>query len=237
MRDFERHDPGGDSVRDPMDDDQAWEDQIQFVDLDPPGTSSTVGNVLRRLPSPALRMSRRTRWYIAAASIIGLLVLLVQIGYPIWGKLLLDDHILYVGAYDGTIYALHDDGRLLWRYSTKQSVGLLSTANGQLFIQGNSESDSISALRVSDGVLLWQRPMGQTAYFQSGAFLIVGRIVYVMTVDGTINALREADGSLLWHRRILRPPLPLNDLLYASMLEGGVSALWAHSGVARWHAG
>ncbi len=165
----------------------------------------------------------------------GVLLWRFSLGYPIWGQLLLSDHILYVGAYDGTIYALHDDGRLLWHYSTKQPLSLLSASASQLFVQDNSTGDTIYALRVTDGALLWSRQMGQATYFQVGAFLVVGLVMYVTTVDGTVNALRESDGHLLWFRRISRLPQLSNGVLYVAAAEGGVNALSAYTGITRWH--
>jgi outer membrane protein assembly factor BamB len=157
-------------------------------------------------------------------------------GYPIWGRLSLNEHTLYVGAYDGTIYALHDDGKLLWRYSTKQPVNLLSPTADQLFVQDNSVGDTIYVLRASDGGLLWSREMGKAAYFQSGAFLVMERVMYLTTVDGTVNALRKSDGRLLWSKRILRLPQLQDDILYVAAAEGGINALSAYTGATRWHA-
>ena len=159
-----------------------------------------------------------------------------SLGYPIWGRLLLNEHTLYVGAYDGTIYALHDDGKLLWHYGTKQPVSLLLASTSQLFVQDNSAGDTIYVLRASDGGLLWSRQMGQAAYFQSGAFLIRDLVMYVTTVDGTVNALRESDGHLLWFKHILPLPQLQNDILYVAAAEGGINALSAYTGVTRWHA-
>ena len=156
-------------------------------------------------------------------------------GYPIWGRLLFSNHALYVGAYDGTIYALHDDGKLFWHYSTKQPVSLILATPGQLFIQNDSMGDDIYALRIADGTLLWHRQMGEAAFFQAGALLILERVMYVTTVDGTVNALRESDGHLLWSRRISRLPQLLDGVLYAATAEGGIDAFWAYTGAVRWH--
>lgn len=166
----------------------------------------------------------------------GALLWRFSLDYPIWGRLLLNDRTLYIGAYDGTIYALHDDGRLLWHYETKQPVSLLLASTSQLFVQDDSAGDDIYVLRASDGTLLWSRQMGQAAYFQSGALMVVERVMYVTTVDGTVNALRESDGHLLWFRRILRLPQLSDGTLYVAAAEGGVNALAGYTGAMRWHA-
>ncbi len=166
----------------------------------------------------------------------GTLLWRFSLSYPIWGRLLLSEHTLYVGAYDGTIYALHDNGKLLWHYGTKQPISLLSASASQLFVQDNSTGDTIYVLRASDGSLLWSREMGQAAYFQAGAFLIMDRVMYVTTVDGTVNALRKSDGHLLWFKHILRLPQLRDDMLYVAAAEGGVNALSAYTGATRWHA-
>jgi len=111
------------------------------------------------------------------------------------------------------LYALQAaNGALLWRYNAHSvTPGLLDVSGSIVFNAEVSGLDSnfteyITALRGSDGHVLWRL---RTAASDGPAFGIsapADGVVYISANSGATYAVRVSDGALLWH--VARAPAP-----------------------------
>ncbi len=97
----------------------------------------------------------------------------------------------------------------------------------------------VSALRVSDGALLWHFMTKGSA---DGQPLVVNGVVYVSTAldwgTGSIYALRASNGALLWRYtssgHLVFEPTVVGGVAYVASQDGTVSALRASDGSLLW---
>jgi len=89
------------------------------------------------------------------------------------------DGIIYIGSYDGYVYAIDaDTGLEKWKYKTAEKVsGSAAVVDGVVYIAG--EDGRLYALKADDGTLVWKtprmgrgRPAGSPAVF--GNMVIIG---------------------------------------------------------------
>ena len=108
---------------------------------------------------------------------------------------------VYVGAYDGRVYALDArTGRLAWRASAQPRLGGRGTfystpaaAYGRIFI-GNTDG-KIYAYGATSGRLLWSQSTGGYVY---GSPAVWRRLVLVGSYDHSFYALDAATGDVRW---------------------------------------
>src|SRR5664280_2620698 len=105
------------------------------------------------------------------------------------------DGVVYVGSFDGNVYALSaTTGTLLWKYMTGDIVySSPAVANGVVYV--GSEDNQVYALNASTGVLLWKYATG-SSLFSSPA--VANGVVYVGSEDNRVYALNASTGALLW---------------------------------------
>jgi len=115
-------------------------------------------------------------------------------------------------------------------------------------IQGSSK-DTVTALRASDGSLLWRfQTDGVVSTENEHALLVVDSVVYIttnrllnaatpnVTAVSSVYALRAMDGTLLWHYQVkngLQPLAVTGGMVYIT--ANGLFALRASDGVVLWH--
>src|SRR5260370_11170505 len=113
---------------------------------------------------------------------------------------------VYVGAAPagraGIVYALRGDtGVPRWHARTDATFLTLALANGVVYTAGSrftssTGSGSLSALRASDGSLLWQVSVDSPGLSTP---LVASGVLYVASIlDGMVYALHTRDGSPLW---------------------------------------
>nr|MBA2681914.1 PQQ-like beta-propeller repeat protein [Ktedonobacteraceae bacterium] len=251
MRDFEPDDAADES--------QSWNDEIQFLDLDPPDAASRSSGLLRLISSHDIL--RKTRWWMIGATVVGLFLLLVQTGYiaALLGNrsvknvlqnqvvelpssvLLATSQSIYTLDADGGLNALRsNDGKLLWRYRSSlqisRSVKVVDSV--VYFIASDERHGDVYALRTADGSLLWDYPLSSTV---PTWFTVEKSTVYVSTQNGVISALNAANGRMLWQYRgnpssVSEPFVYLVDgILYTcSQSEEHFVALQADNGTQLW---
>jgi outer membrane protein assembly factor BamB len=126
-------------------------------------------------------------------------------------NLMVENGIVYVGsaATGNTIrlYALQaSSGSLLWSYSAQaETPGLLTASDGVVFyaeilgIAADSFNEHITALRSSDGSVLWRLPIAAADGFARGTPAVSNGVIYIGTNNGSVYAVRVSDGTVLWH--------------------------------------
>jgi len=113
--------------------------------------------------------------------------------------------VVFVAAsFGGSIDAISQiSGSIIWQYPGKAEGSVpITVVQGvvylALYTTGANLLASITALRASDGILLWSYTP-HTAYRQLLP-LIGNDIVLIALQDGSVEALRASSGSLLWRR-------------------------------------
>ncbi|HEX8183389.1 MAG TPA: PQQ-binding-like beta-propeller repeat protein, partial [Blastocatellia bacterium] len=136
---------------------------------------------------------------------------------PVTGTPVVAGGTVYVGSYDGNMYALREsDGSELWRFATElvtdacgRTWGIDSTAalsNGRLFF-GNGACN-LYALDAATGRQIWRTSLGDSnagAHLFSSPLVHNGKIYIGVSahcnppcVRGSVVCLDAADGRVLW---------------------------------------
>jgi outer membrane protein assembly factor BamB len=100
------------------------------------------------------------------------------------------DGVVYVGSYDGNVYALNAlTGALVWKYPTGSQVGASpAVAGGVVYV---SSGAYLYALNATTGALVWKLLITPTS------LTVVNGIVYVGSGDGNLYALNATTGALM----------------------------------------
>lgn len=134
-----------------------------------------------------------------------------QLSSEILSQPVLHDGIVVARCIDGRVFGLdRSDGARIWIHD--RSVPLLTlrgngdplTRAGQAYI--GYDDGQVTALRVSDGSVLWEQrvsqPEGRTELDRladiDGPMLVVGTELYVVTYHGRLAGLALESGRILW---------------------------------------
>lgn len=141
-----------------------------------------------------------------------------------------------------SLYALRaSNGTALWHYQTpgdkNNGMGVLAVAGGLVYMDTTTgqSKEIISALRASDGSVLWTRvsdALSDWAVVNQG-------VIYIASNSDVVSALRANDGEEFWHYNVegnvYSSPVLDGSTLYVGTDNGVVYALNAQSGSLRWH--
>jgi outer membrane protein assembly factor BamB len=109
---------------------------------------------------------------------------------------------LYVGDYDGIVYALNaGDGSTVWTFKAGGAVkGAIAYDRGRLFF--GAYDGRLYALRASDGKLLWRAESNRDWLGGHGTFYSTPSVaysrVYLGSTDGHVYSFGEQSGKLRW---------------------------------------
>jgi len=151
-----------------------------------------------------------------------------------------NDSIVYVAGYAGDVLALRlNDGKQLWRSTTKASLSGGPGVGNSLVVVGSSKGEVI-ALELSTGATRWKA-------FVAGEVLAAPAVgdsaVVVRTVDGRLVGLGLTDGHELWREEQQIPrltlrgtaaPVIVGNAAIAGFDNGRVLAVEAQTGAILW---
>lgn len=155
---------------------------------------------------------------------------------PIESSPLLHAGLLYVGSWDGNVYAIRaKTGRKVWSHNTGDRVNTSAAySNGRIFIA--NDSGTLYALNARTGKLAWSASQA-TEFFYAAPATAYGR-VYIGSTDGTMYAYGAKSGKLLWARPlgtyIYSSAAIFDRKVYAGTYDGKFFALDAATGDVRW---
>ncbi len=126
---------------------------------------------------------------------------------PIESSPLLRNGKLYVGSWDGNVYAINaKTGKKVWAYPTGDRVNNSAAyLNGRIYIA--NDSGTVYAINAGSGKLAWSASEA-TEFFYAAPVAAYGRI-YIGSTDGTMYAYGAKTGNLLWAK-------PLGTYIYGS---------------------
>jgi outer membrane protein assembly factor BamB len=174
-----------------------------------------------------------------------------EAGSALWAGPIHDGGVVYVGAEDGHVHAVHaGTGRRLWSHRTGGAVRVRPTVGeGALYLQ--ADDGFLYKLDASNGEEVWRvrvvatpverlpfdDPKSRYDRFGSDVTLAGGRL-YLGTHDGSVLALDPASGARLWGFEtgdaVLAAPAVEGGRVYAGSFDGHVYALDAVSGRLLW---
>lgn len=147
------------------------------------------------------------------------------------GLPLLQNNVLYVPTITGIDALRASDQQLLWQCTVSSNINGLSVEDDVVYAT-SSRSNSLYAVRVSDGAQLW--------HLASNEFVVQadGGIVYTSSSSGPdaiLNARKVHDGSLLWQHEVLNNDLQVDHGAVYVPLNTSLVALRANDGSTLWH--
>ena len=114
----------------------------------------------------------------------------VGLGQIITASLAIADGVVFAGAWDGKLYALdaRNQGKKLWSFTVTSNGQIYSTpvvAGGLVYTTGhelNSEENSLYALRVTDGSVVWSMKPPELLTYAS--VLVQDGVIYIPSIFG-----------------------------------------------------
>ncbi len=155
---------------------------------------------------------------------------------PIESSPLLKNGLLYVGSWDGNVYAIRaKTGRKVWAHQTGDRVNTSAAySKGRIFIA--NDSGTLYALNARTGRRAWSASEA-TEFFYAAPAAAYGR-VFIGSTDGTMYAYGARTGKLLWARPLgtyIYSSAAISDKkVYVGTYDGKLFALDAATGDVRW---
>jgi outer membrane protein assembly factor BamB len=160
-------------------------------------------------------------------------------GVAIYGIPGVAGDLVYVGGYNGKVYAVNSDtGALRWVYPREGNlepiVGGVVASQGKVYF-GDSDG-KVYALDAATGDRVWQSfETGDRIW--STPVLSEGTI-YIVSFDKKLYALNADDGSKKWEfaagGALVSPPLIQDDTIYVGAFDRHVYAVDSTNGSLRW---
>lgn len=149
-----------------------------------------------------------------------------------------DADSVFIGSYDGTIYALNKTtGAVKWQYPRVDHIGAIvgGVAVSQGMVFAGSSDGKLYALSASNGTEQWTFATGHKIWNTPA---IKDNRLYVGSFDGNLYALNPADGSLIWkfetEGAITADPVVVGNTVYVGSFDRRLYAVDTNSGKPRW---
>ncbi len=191
---------------------------------------ATASQIQRAVPAPKTIVPGRTAETRGAQT-----VWVVSTGDEVRGTATVVSGVVFVGSYDGYLYALDvESGRLVWRFPTGRGVVSRPAGVNGLVIFG-SEDGAVYAVDQKTSTLRWRY---LTALPVRSSPAVAGGLVVIGSDDGFCYTLDQDTGQLVWRRHTRAPirssPLIRSNLIVVGSDDGGVYCWSLHEGQARW---
>jgi eukaryotic-like serine/threonine-protein kinase len=141
----------------------------------------------------------------------------VQTGDEVRGSALTENGRVYIGSYDGYLYALTiADGSIIWRFRSQRGVTTRPIVVEDTVIFG-SEDQHIYGLRESNGRMIWSYRAVMAVRSSAAAF---GDAVIIGSDDSYCYCIDAEQGNLLWRQRAWGPVRSSPVIYQGSILVG-----------------
>ncbi len=118
-----------------------------------------------------------------------------EAGDLVWSAPAVAGGVVYVGSYDGNVYALAAaTGTRIWRRHTGGGIWSSPAAIDHVVYVG-SDDGKLYALDAATGATLWTRQTGGPLY---SAPAVANGVIYIGASNGTVLALDATNGGVLW---------------------------------------
>jgi len=159
-------------------------------------------------------------------------------GDEVRGTATIAGEVVYVGSYDGFLYALElENGRLVWRFPTGRGVVTRPAVADGLVIFG-SEDGAVYAVDQKTSSLRWRY---LTALPVRSSPAVAGTLVVIGSDDGFCYTLDRESGQLAWRRHtraaIRSSPLVVANRILVGSDDGSIYCWTSTDGHACWRRG
>jgi outer membrane protein assembly factor BamB len=145
------------------------------------------------------------------------------------------DGVVYAPCNDGALYALDQNGDLLWKFETGHYIWTQPQVVGDMIYFGSMDH-SVYAIS-TDGEELWSQGMAG-AVVASPLISEDGSVLYVGSLGDQMVALDAEDGDVLWYfdtaESVWGEAVLIEDSLYFADSDGNVYVLDPASGTLQW---
>jgi len=118
-----------------------------------------------------------------------------EVNAPITSSPTVSEGTVYVGCWDGNLYALDaDDGKLKWQYQTGWGIGTTPVVKNDVVFFGSMDNN-LYALDAEDGELLW---VFSTQAGIHSSPVVYGDYVFFGSDDGRFYAVNISTGDAAW---------------------------------------
>ena len=159
----------------------------------------------------------------------------------IYGNPAISGELVYIGGYNGKIYAVNaDSGAIKWQYPPeaedylKPIVGGAVVALGKVYFGGSD--GKVYALDAANGGKQWEFAEGEDTIWSTPA--IDDDTLFIGSFDKKLYALNAADGSKKWEFEtegaIVSTPVVYNNTVYFGSFDRHLYAVNAASGQQIW---
>ncbi|MDQ2683394.1 MAG: serine/threonine-protein kinase, partial [Chloroflexota bacterium] len=198
------------------------ETQPEGAPSPPPSQSPEIREVLPAEKSPEIADERRLDWTL-------------KTGEEIRCSAAFAGGTIYVGSYDGNLYAVDDtDGSVRWRFKTQSGIVTRPAVQAEMVVFG-SEDKTIYAVSRSSGRAIWTfRTNGKVRSSPS----VDDRSVIIGSDDGHVYRLDRSKGVVTWRYRTFAPvrssPVQQDDNVLCGSDDGFLYNIHADSGSLIW---
>lgn len=140
------------------------------------------------------------------------------------------ENTLYAASWDGHLYALDSQGRLLWKQSLGAEIDATPiAAGGRIYLQNWKRQ--VVALSAATGAVDWRftYPESPADDHRQGALLPIGDLVLLPAWGGSLYALDATTGKVRWqldgHLPLRAAPVTDGQQIYLSGGDGTFSAV------------
>ncbi|MBU0952952.1 MAG: PQQ-binding-like beta-propeller repeat protein [Nanoarchaeota archaeon] len=133
------------------------------------------------------------------------------------------EDVLYFGSYDGNLYAVGLDGKLVWKFSTNSKIYSMPAIADNLIVFGNQDGEIIAVDQ--NGTKMWSAKA--EGAICSDPWYEQGRI-FIGSFDKNLYALDAKTGAVLWRfsgNGIIGSPVVKNNIIYVPCFDGNLYAL------------
>ena len=137
--------------------------------------------------------------------------------------------IVYVGSWDGKVYALNaTTGTRVWDYTTGRAVDSSPAVVGGVVFVG-SDDDKVYALNATTGTQVWNYTTGSLVVSSPA---VAGGVVYVGSEDDNVYALNATTGAFIWSYTtgdvVGSSPAVVDGVVYVGSCDDKVYAFGVH---------
>ena len=154
----------------------------------------------------------------------------------VYGTPALYEDTLFVGGYDGVLYALTTKGELKWQEAVDDHshiVGSPTVVDGVVLV--GADDGKVYAFEREDQSSRWTFQTGNKVWSSPA---VAEGVVYISSLDKNLYALSLEDGSKLWqfatNGAIASTPVYDDGVVYVGSFDGVFYAVNAADGTLRW---